>query len=236
MQYYRSAGLLTSVVNGGNPAYVARNGLLESVRAHVKAMSESELFFQRRSQFLSFSSQESRAIFYASTGRPSELVPSEEYSETRYVFTIDITGIVSVESRKGLYSLEYSCDNSLVRSDGNEMETLGIDPLASLYGAFRSNLCEGCDNRRLKHRLLLVDVVAFLDAVPSAKRYKDALKNAQRDHEWLIMPSDYIARLFGESARIPRSQIWSARHYRLRSESPRDASIFVGGSDVAGFE
>ena len=235
-QHYRSAGLLTKVINGGNPAYIEQNGLLESVRAHVKAQSESESFFQKRSQFLSFSSQESRAMFYASSGHPNELVSSEDNSETRYIFTIDTTNIVSIKPRKGLHFLEYSCDNSLIRSDGNEMETPGIDPLASLYGAFGSNLCEGCDNRRLKHRLLLIDVVAFLNAVPSAERYKGALTNAQQDHEWLIMPSDYIPRLFGDSARIPRSQIWSARHYRLRSESPRDATMFAGGSDVAGFE
>jgi hypothetical protein len=237
VQSYRSAGLLTKLVNGGNPAYVSKHGLLESVRAHVKANNESEEFFQKRSQFFSFSEKKDVAAFYASSKQPSELtrIRSDDCSETRYIFTLIIRGMVGIERQKGLYSIQYACDPRLIRGDSPLDEKIGYDPLAAMYKVIGLP-CEVCGNKRLGHRLLLIDVVAFLRAVPSAARFAGSLANAKKDSEWLVMPADYVPHLYGDSARIPRSQIWFAEHYRLRSESPRGSSIQVGGSDVAGFE
>ena len=82
-EIYRTEGLLTKEINGGDPAYVDRNGLLESVRAHVKPANISEQTFKERSKFFSFTSHRDRALFYASQGNPNRLTPSENYLETR---------------------------------------------------------------------------------------------------------------------------------------------------------
>lgn len=233
---YRSAGLLTGLSNGGNPAYVDKNGVLESVRAHVKANNVTEEFFQTHSHFFSLTENKNTARYYASFKCPNELIASDDYSETRYIFTLHTAGIVPIERQKGLYSLKYSCDPSLIRSDNRLSPDLLFDPLTAMINLKGNKNCEGCNNGRLSHHLLLIDVVTFLEAVPSTARFADSLVNAKKDSEWLVMPIDYIPHLYGNSARIPRSQIWFAEHYRLRSESPRDSSISENGNDMTDFD
>jgi len=230
---YRSAGLLTGLANGGNPAYVDKYGIFESVRAHIKANNANEEYFQSHSHFFSFSENKDIARYYASFKCPNELIPSEDFYETRYIFTFDITGAIPIERQNNIYSLEYSCDPSLIRSDSPLHVDMVIDPLQAMNILKGHKNCEGCDDVRLNHHLLLINVVAFLQAVPSAALVADSLTNAKRDSEWLIMPVDYVQHLHGNSARIPRSHIWIADHYRLRSEPPRDQPTDVMGSDDA---
>jgi len=219
---HRSAGLLTKLIDSGNPAYVTRVGLLDAVRSHIKAEDTSEESFQKHSKFFSFSSCRTVAAFYASDKQPDKLIASQDYFETRYIFTLDITKALPIDASRGLYFLEYSCDPTLISGDAPS----DIPLMRFKQDSGWSN-CEGCNNGQLKHRLLLIDVVAFLTTAPIAAKFEGAIKNAQHDKEWLVMPSDYIPRLYGESARIPRSKIWFAEYYRLSSEPPRDPELFA---------
>ncbi len=71
---------------------------------------------------------------------------------------------------------------------------------------------------RSEHKLLLLDAVTFLETHPRTAKSENALKNAQRDLEWLVMPIDYIENLKGFSARIPISSIWTGACFLLESE------------------
>ena len=69
-----------------------------------------------------------------------------------------------------------------------------------------------------RHALLLLDAVRFLKAHPETAKSENALENAHRDLEWLVMPIDYVESLRGFSARIPISSIWSGECFLLESE------------------
>lgn len=232
LQFYKSAGLLTKLGNAGDPAYVERNGLLESVRAHIKADSESEEVFQKRTLFFSFSANEERAKYYAADKQIEKLKQCEQ-SETRYVFTLDISKCKPVGSLQGVYCLEYECDNSLIEGPPYDIEIYGYDILHHFYQAQGQNKCRGCNNKQWKHRLLLIEVVAYLKAFPSQKKYSDALQKAQLDEEWLVMPIDYNPEIFGTSMRIPRTPILSAQYFYRTDDPPRNMFEGLGGADNA---
>lgn len=69
-----------------------------------------------------------------------------------------------------------------------------------------------------EHKLLLLDAVTFLRGHLQKAKSKNALENAQRDLEWLVMPIDYMEGLKGFSARIPISSIWTGECFFLESE------------------
>jgi hypothetical protein len=213
---YRSEGLFTKLINQGDPAYIDKMGLLESVRSHIKPESDKEKVFSSTSSFLSFSSNRERALYFAACGKPDELVECQEYYEKRYLFTINTSDCQFQILQPGVFNLEYSCNRKLISQ--NAPADVGICDL-------RNSPCEYCGNNLTNHHLLLIDVVTFLDSNPNLEKYEGAISNAQRDFEWLIMPMDYIPKLASYSARFPRSSIWHANHYILRSEGPRDPNL-----------
>ena len=214
-ELYRTEGLWTKLINGGNPAYITEVGLLEAIRIHISPQTPQERAIQSTSSFLSFSSSRERALFFASDGNSDDLAPCGEYSERRYLFTMDISR-GQPTNQAGVYVLSYNCNYDLVQPN-----TLAIHDITASHFV----RCEFCKTGPQKHHLLVLDVVTFLNAYPHMAKSKNALESAQSDSEWLAMPIDFIDKLRSDSSRIPRSSSWTAEHLLLRSEQPWDGTL-----------
>jgi hypothetical protein len=212
---YRTEGLLTKFINGGNSAYIAKVGLAESIRVHVAPTDSVERILQSKSSFLSFSSDRDQALYYASEGNSSNVIQCHDYAEKRYLFTIDTSECIPTDD-PGIYSLEYTCNQELIQPNALTPDDLIVA---------KSVHCEFCKEGKQTHRLLLLDVVAFLSRHPHSAKSNSAIGNAQRDSEWLILPVDYLPRLYGFSARIPRSSIWHVEHFLLNTESTHEVTL-----------
>jgi hypothetical protein len=187
---------MTKLINGGNPAYILQVGIIEAMRVHISPASVSDEILTKRSRFLSFSSDKKRALHFAATGSPELLVPGEGQDQ-RYLISLNVSAMEKTEA-SGLYSLKYDCS---------------LEP------------CEYCDITQGRHELLLIDAVRFLAGNSSSTTSADALDNAKRDKEWLVLPVDYIPRLNDFSARISPSDIWTVEDYHLGLDS--GASSFM---------
>jgi hypothetical protein len=179
-EWYRKEGLFTKLINGGNPAYITEAGLFETIRIHIAPETTQERAIQSTSRFLSFSSSKKKALYFAASGSRDILIPCDEGSATRYLFTLNISSR-STGSDAGVYVLEFQIG-------------------------------------RQRHTLLLLNAATFLKTHPAKAKSGNALKNAKRDLEWLVMPIDYIKSLKGFSARIPISSIWTGECFLLESE------------------
>lgn len=184
-EQYGTAGLLTKLINNGDPAYITKEGIEEASRVHI-APTKAETILSSRSHFLSFTSCRDRALYYAADKEPDNLIPGEG-DKQRYLFSLDISACVATV-RRGVFSLVYDCS---------------------------LNICALCIREKQKHQLLLIDVVTLLSEHASYAKSKDALEKARRDSEWLVLPIDYIPRLHGFLARIVPSSIWDAENYFL---------------------
>jgi len=226
---YRTEGIMTRLMQGGNPATVDAVGLWEVARAHVRPENRSEQRFLNTTPFLSFTEDRYRAERYAKRGDVVPLVPyTDAFGEDTIIFELEIEGMRNA-GHEGVYVLDYPCNYTRVepRFPGQD----GLDQAAAVS-------CEYCalDNKhiaevrvdgqgRLLHRLLLVRVAAFLRSNPTRQRYAGALERAKRDREWLVYPVDYIHRLRGFNSRIPPAGIWNAFRYKvvpLEQEEARD--------------
>ena len=224
---YRTEGIMTRLMNGGNPATVDAVGLWEVSRAHVRPENGGEQRFLATTPFLSFSENRDRAEYYAKDGRAGRLVVrTEQFGEDTIVFELEVEGMKQ-DGQEGVFVLDYPCDYTLVEplSPGQD----GIDQATAVS-------CEFCapDNKhfevrvdgngRLLHRLQLIRVATLLRNHPERQRYAGALDQAEREREWLVYPMDYVHRLRGFSARVPRAQIWTAHRYKFVPEAEKPAS------------
>ena len=215
-ELYRTEGLFTKLINGGNPAYISEAGLIEAIRVHIDPRTLDKTTLQSQSSFLSFSSDRQRALHFASDGNPQELISCKEYTERRYLFSLNIALCKLIKQYGNeVYLVGYDCNYEIIRPNALTIP----DIIAS-----RSVRCEFCKDGKEDHRLLLFDVVNFLEKYPSNAKggvIEKVLEKARLDYEWLVLPVDYIPRL-GYSARIPPSLIWQAEHFRLHTEQPKD--------------
>jgi len=208
---FRTEGITTRQMEGGDPAYVRRAGLLPSILAHLRPRNEGEERFLRTSSFLSFSASEEVAKTYAAGRSGKRLVPCMLFDEDAVIFRLNTGGRKELPE-SGLFELEYDCNYSLSRPISRapgEAETAKVVS------------CEFCSEGRKLHRALLVDVVRFLRDHPSQGATPAAPESATRDMEWLAYPADYVPRLVGYQSRVPLSTIWEAHTYQLISGRDR---------------
>lgn len=223
-EMHKSDGIISKLINGGDPAYVQRVGLLNALRIHIKADTEAEKVFHDKSSFISFTTDKNVALYYASAGKPEELMPSGSSQAYRYIFEFNINNEHLTRLGDGIFVLVFNHDPSLEVSD-SPITTAALQ--FSRQTGYRK--CEVCERGDL-HRVLLINVVEFLQNYPQYQKTIEALLNAHRDNEWLVMPGDYYDRLRGTSARIPRSRIWIVEYFRL----PSDPFIAPSMSDILG--
>ena len=212
-EMYRSVGIYSKQINGGNPAYVDRHGLMESIRAHVKPLITVEKVFQQKSKFISFTSNYERAKYFASDGKTDLLIPCKEYYERRYIFTLEISPNKLEDFKNGIYRYEYLCNRQLTRSNS-------IDPFD--INVMKMVPCDFCQNNKNFHSILLIDVCKYLNQNKDNVKFQNAIKSAERDSEWLVIPTDYSIELRGDRSNIPVADFWRAEHFILKHENMKD--------------
>lgn len=222
---YRSCGIMSKLINGGNPAYIQRNGLIKSIQAHINPFTEGEKVFLSKSEFISFTEDENIAKIYCSYDKKrndyflNELTECEEYYETRYIFSLDISDCVPLNIEEGIYLLEYQCNPERRKSDGLNENVIEFQLKVDWYE------CEVC-RRKERHKMFIIDSDRFLEYHKEYILNVGAFENAKMDKEWLILPRDYHKDFRGFSSMIPVSKIWNAKHYILKSEQKRDPYQF----------
>src|SRR5262245_41823772 len=90
---YRTDGMMTRLMDGGNPDTVERVGLWEVSRAHVEPQGVSEEWFLSRTPFLSFTEDRARAEFYASGGEGELVAFPGRWGEDTIIFELETEGM-----------------------------------------------------------------------------------------------------------------------------------------------
>ena len=223
---YRSCGIISKMINGGNPAYVQRNGLVKSIQAHINPLTEAERIFLSKSKFISFSEEKFIAKKHCLYDKvqnkylSDELIECEDYHETRYVFSLDISEWLPLSPEEGIFLLEYNCNPARRKSDGLNEDVIEFQVESEWYQ------CEVC-KRNEKHKMYIVDCVKFLECHKKYCLNEGAFLNAKEDKEWLVLPRDFHKDLRGCSSMIPVSNIWKAELYFLKSKGMRNSYQFT---------
>lgn len=171
-------GLWTEMANNGDPYKVVSLGLLEATRKHVA-------FDLRlgKTHFLSFSADQSRALFYAGAHDhdENEVVSADRAEDdvwpyTRYaVFQFDISRRMAVNGLPGVSTVRY----------GGTHTAFAIDVVAFLQSQSKTG---------------------------SEVNHQVALQNASTDSEWLILPADPLTD-GTLSALLHKSDELTAKHF-----------------------
>jgi hypothetical protein len=218
---YRTDGLITRLMKGGRPDVVEIAGQWEVSRAHVMPRTPGEERFLSQTPFLSFTEDRAKAERYA-LGRQSNmrLEPSHKMApEDTLLFTLRVDGMRS-DGHDGVFVLDYNCDYSQIWAYPAADDYINQAGNSSCEFCAPSNVVVAGEERidgkgRRLHRIRLVRVAQFLRSGGLRSRYAGAIRQAERDREWLIYPMDYIQRLKGYSARVPPSRIWSVEWFKV---------------------
>lgn len=214
---YRGNGLRSKAFGKANPMNIMKNGLLEAIRIHVNHTGAFEEALYNLTGYLSFSQDKGRAFVWAGGDAVNMISVGNDYTETRYIFDVNILLSDLREVADSVFEYLYPCNTKLVAGNSS-------DPLNVLSAAMQNTVCHVCNNTEKVHSLLLIDAVGFLRKHRGMANYRDAYDNSVRDREWLLWPNDSLGSQ--QSARIPRANFWSAEHYRLSTEAPRDPKLF----------
>lgn len=150
----KSGLLLTNLCGGGNGQEIFKKTLEQLVIRHVSVGWE-------KTHFLSFTTEERTAIYYASGERDSYPVDIDE----QWDFAI------------------FKLDTSLFIPDSVSQLEIGV------YQAEYNPVCkEFCP----KYKIILIDVLSCLKNVCVSNMNSDAITNADRDKEWLILPATFL--------------------------------------------
>lgn len=209
---YRNNGLRTKAFGSGcNPENIEIQGLLESIRKHVKPEADSDKNYYDVTDFLSFSESRERALFWCSDMGSLLLDKADNYSETRYLFEMSLNKNELVSHGKGIYSFSFCCNPRLKCSDS------GREPHLSFFQHLHSEeTCTVCKNQYKNHRILLVNSYEYLGEFKTHSKYDGAIDFAKNDNEWLVLPLDPMG--IHRSARIPRADLWTVEHFKVTSE------------------
>jgi len=213
---YRGNGLTSKAFGKSNPADIMKKGLLEAIRIHINPTGLERPLYDLTG-YLSFSEDKNRAYSWAGGNISNMIAVGNDYTETRYIFTVTIPMLKLKKVADSIYEYRFPCNNKLVA--GNS-----FDPYNMISIAVQNTVCHICHNVDDSHSILLVDTVSFLNRQKHIPNYTEAYDNSLRDREWLLWPNDPLGSQ--HSARIQRADFWSAEHYRLLTEPPRDPRYF----------
>lgn len=205
---YRNNGLLSKAFGSEcNPANIELQGLLESIRKHVKPENISDKNYYDITDFLSFSESRERALFWCSDMERLILQNVDNYQETRYLFVMYFDNCNVKSLGNGIYTFNFYCNPSLKTSDSGK-ET----HLTFLKHLHREEICPICRNQIKNHRILLINSFEYLKENAHHSKYNGAIEFAEKDKEWLILPFDPLR--IHRSVRIPRADFWVAEHFK----------------------
>ncbi|SFD85681.1 hypothetical protein [Thermophagus xiamenensis] len=193
---FATDGLLSKQINGGDPLFF-NYGWTKQIKNHIEGVQN---IFETTS-FLSFSENEKLVRNYYLKGNKEKEVESSSFDEAEaYIFSANFEKKQLQEIYDGIYFFEYKCNYQRFKE----------------YLSFKSAYvgCETCNKiPNYKHRLLIINAVTFLSKLNN-KNFNDALKNAQRDAEWLLMPIDPMLDGTGFQSRIPVADFWDVKFFK----------------------
>ncbi len=107
---YRFDGLHAKSFGRGDPAYIAKNSIREAVRQHISHASPTDRDYYNVTDFISFSTDKNRALYWVTDMGTKSIIPCAiPYTETRYIFTLNIPHHEMERPDNGLYSFSFFC-------------------------------------------------------------------------------------------------------------------------------
>ena len=212
---YRFDGLRTKAFGKGDPAYIEKHGLLDTIRQHInpdKKSNEDQNLYNT-TPFISFSTNIDRAFYWLTDKNRFEIEKCKiDFSETRYLFECEIPDSEVIEKGKGIYSFNFICNPSLKTS--NFLDPILDSALPFMYGTTE---CPICNMSYKFHEIILIDTKVFLHQYKEKEKYKGAHILAEEDKEWLILPFDTMDKNGFKYNRIPRADFWKVKHFDLKT-------------------
>ena len=211
--WYRNNGLRSKAFGSGcNPENIELLGLLKTIRKHIHPVDQIDLNYYDVTDFLSFSEERERAMYWCTYKDTLIINKAKNYEETRYLFILELDNKDVRKITEGIYLYRYKCNPSLSESDS------GKEPhLTNFRLMYDKIICPICNNIYKKHYLILINTVEYLTANKNQKKLDGAIEAAAKDREWLILPLDLIDKKY-RSSRIPRSKIWFPELYKVIGE------------------
>lgn len=187
VKHYLTEGLVSRSFLKANYADLSHK-LEYLVAAHIghKKGTEEETLYNR-SMFLSLSESEETSERFMTHNRGFALKPVT-YDKAKYVmWKFTPTGLKEVAP--GLYHYEYKSDPIHIEKFFNEIvrskSTMTMGDLA-IHAVIQAH-----KHSPTLHQAMFVDAAKYLELRRAkGEIYRDALSNAQRDKEWLLLPTD----------------------------------------------
>lgn len=170
--------LLTNLSAGGDGRAIFSAPFPATINQHVAIGWD-------KTHFLSFTSDQAVALRFATGGQDRKLEPHAGHQWDTSLIVLDTDKLNAQEAEAGIYLCQYQ---------SNINATTQSSTLSIVESIFRS-LGKAQDGQ---HSALLVDVATYLRAMRPAM--SEAISNAMRDKEWLILPTDRPSGLNGELA------------------------------------
>lgn len=209
---YRFDGLRTKAFGKGDPAYIEKKGLLETMRQHInpKQNSIEDKSLYDTTPFISFSSNIDRAFYWLTDKKRFEIEEClVDFSETKYLFELDIPDSELMNVGNGIYSFKFTCNPKLKTS--NFLDPIFSSALPFMYGVTDCPICKIQDK---VHEIILIDTIAFLHQFKDREKFEGAYRLAQEDNEWLLLPFDTMDKNGFKFNRIPRANFWKVKHFK----------------------
>lgn len=218
---YRFDGLHAKSFGRGDPAYIRREGLIKAVRQHINHPKPGDQAYYDVSDFISFSRDKDRALFWLRDKGKWLLRPcTVPYTETRYLFTMRIPQHELVLKDEGIYTYSFYCDTLMREPNADTL----IDR------AFSGTIDCPCVRSDTQHSIVLIDAVQFIKAHYDAATSADALALASQDQEWLVVPYDPLPPR-GRPSRIQRAAFWSAELFNVDGEFRDPMAYAISGQE-----
>ena len=204
-ELFPSNGLLTKQINHGNPLFYKDYGWLRSIKSHINHDTKLKEIIYNSSSYLSFSiSKELVLTTYLIGSKKSHVEKTNCFRDAdRFIFKIGFIWDELIQVCPGVSIFEYYCDYEKFSSLLSPMIKQSIS----------CNICYKIKD--YKHKLLVIDAVNYLtDNLNKLDGIDVALKNAQRDEEWLLMPLDNMHDGIGFQSRIPVANFLNVEYYK----------------------
>jgi len=210
---YRNNGIRSKAFgSGASPENIELQGMLQSIRRHVKPSAKEDIQYYDVTDFISFSENEERAKYWCSDRDTLILTECRDFNETRYIFAMDIPNSELEGHGKGIYSFRYKCNPVLKGSDVDNPVNEAVIKFAA-----GNEKCPHCFLPEHYHLLILINSFEYLISYPEHERIKGAIEFAKADEEWLLLPCDKIG--IHRTTRIPRADFWNVKLFTVSGES-----------------
>lgn len=214
---YRFDGIMSKSFGKGKPAYIEAQGLLNNIRAHINPASASDRLVYDKTEFISFSSSENRALYWLSSKNADKItICQKDYQETRYLFILEFGGdeLLPIDKSNTMFLFHFSCNPALKTFNTDSILTQALFSVVHPNTHYKS--CPVCMGVHKNHSIVIINTVKYLETYKNSTAFDQAISNAKADAEWVILPVDSVSGFSGTT--IPRADFWSARLYSAENE------------------